>query len=99
MTDIREFELPTDSDLSGYALFLAMDIIDKELRKEAGPPRVLTYVLFVASQGVGHAALVAAAMGPDIDLRINFEYDVDEWSLLGENFLPSIAARVHSNGA
>jgi len=98
--DIRTFDLPVNSDLGGYALVQAMEIIDKE-REEQGRENKFSsfYTLAVASQGMSQAALVIASFGMHIYLSINFEYDADEWCLALVNFSPHKEIHVHSNGA
>ncbi len=98
---IKELELPTASDLTGRSLLWALELLEKELGEER-PQYANFYELAVASQGVSAAAILVAGFIPDLHLKINFEYDVDEWSLKGTIFLPPtnrIVVRVHSPGA
>ncbi len=100
---IKELELPTPSDLTGRSLLWALELLEKELGGEERPQYANFYELAVASQGVSAAAILVAGFIPDLHLKINFEYDVDEWSLKGTIFALHEGAhdevRVHSPGA
>lgn len=72
-------KVEADCDLSGHTIFYAKDKIQKEL--EPKYENKLYWELRVPSQLMGEAMKLAYLLG--LEVSLDFEYYIDEWSLRG----------------